>query len=111
MCYNINDIMDVLSESTVDNIFINCDFNLFTEGEKIDKLKEIKDKAVDKTKQLGKKAMDSSVVKASGKVYNAATEFPGEIVGRIAYGKKLSKDAPPDVIKEYQQKMIKVIKK
>lgn len=113
MNYDINDILCVLSESTVDGLFNQYDYKLITEGETIEKIKETTDKvknsnAVKKGKEIGKKVLDSPVGKVAGGVYNTATEFPGEIVGKVAYGRKLSKNNSPEVQKEYHKKMINV---
>ena len=103
MVYNINDILDVLSESTAECLYDMCD--LFTEGEKMDKFKDVVKKAEATTSKIIDKTTNSKVGKVMGKAYNAVSETPGAIASKIAY-KKPAADASPEVQKEYNKKVI-----
>ena len=103
MVYNINDILDVLSESTTDSLFDMYD--LVTEGEKIDKFKNVVKTAQATTGKIIDKTTNSKVGKAMGKAYNAVAETPGAIASKIAY-KKPGANASPEVQKEYNKKVV-----
>ena len=104
MTYNVNDILEVLSESTLDSFLNSYDYKVFTEGEKLNK-------AIKSTMDVGKKVIDKAVNNkvgaAMGKGYNKVTEAPGAVIARVMYGKRPN-NVPIEVQKEYDKKVINV---
>ena len=102
MTYNINDIIEVLSESTLDSFLDIPEIDIYNESEKIDK-------AVKTVTNVGKKVIDktvnSKVGETMGKVYNKVTETPGDLVAKAIYGKRPEQI---DIQKEYDKKVINI---
>lgn len=107
MTYVIDDILEVLSESTLDGFLNTYNFAVITEGEKSEKFKN----AIKATADVGKKVVDkatkSKVGAVMGNAYNKATEAPGGLIARTLYGKR-PVDVPVEVQKEYDKKVINV---